>query len=91
MFGAGSSLLNVSWSAFSTHFAFSELQRIGQCQFDELQHWPVFEERFNEQIKKLKEVGIDLKLEKAVIQDENAEDEENLELAVENTAAKGQK
>lgn len=71
----------------------SELQRIGQCQFDELHSWQIFEERFNEQIKKLKEVGIDLKLEKAVVQqDGNAEDEENLELAVENTGAnKGQK
>ncbi|KAI6190143.1 hypothetical protein M3Y97_00084900 [Aphelenchoides bicaudatus] len=64
-----------------------ELQRIGQCQFDELHSYAVFDERFNEQIKKLKDVGIDLKLEKAVIQrDENAEDEENLEVT-ENTAS----
>lgn len=62
-----------------------ELQRTAQCQFDELQSWSIFEERLNEQIKKLKEVGIDLKLEKATIQkdesmdeeDENAEDSEN--------------
>jgi hypothetical protein len=67
-----------------------EFQRTAQCQFDELHSWPLFDERFTEQLKKLKEVGIDLKLEKAVIQKDGSidEDDENIELV---DANKGQK
>ncbi|KAI6223088.1 hypothetical protein M3Y99_01465900 [Aphelenchoides fujianensis] len=46
---------------------FLELQRTAQIQFEELASWATFDDRFSEQLKKLKEVGIDLKLEKAAV------------------------
>lgn len=63
-----------------------ELQRTAQFQFDELESWAVFEEHLNEQIKKLKEVGIDLKLEKVIMHreesiDENEENQEAVDAA----------
>lgn len=72
----------VEWSNVElTAICLIEFQRTTQCQFDELSSWTVFEEKFNEQIKKLKEVGVDVKLEKTsafqTIETEEEEREEN--------------
>lgn len=70
-----------------------EIQRSAQLQFDELESWPVFEEHLNEQIKKLKEFGIDLKLEKAIVHREGSldEEDENPEVAENTPTNKGLK
>lgn len=61
-----------------------EFQRTGQFIFDELHNWSIFDERFNDQLKKLKEVGIDLKLEKAILQKEGSVDEAEENELIEN-------
>ncbi|KAI6223667.1 Leucine-rich repeat-containing protein 9 [Aphelenchoides fujianensis] len=76
---------------------FLELQRTAQIQFEELVSWATFDDRFSDQLKKLKEVGIDLKLEKAAVplpeqESVDAEGaEEGGEAAAESTTSKPQK
>lgn len=76
---------------------FLELQRTAQIQFEELSNWAVFDDRFSDQLKKLKEVGIDLKLEKSAVplQEQESVDvdatEEGGEAAAEVTTSKPQK
>ncbi|KAI6237281.1 Leucine-rich repeat-containing protein [Aphelenchoides besseyi] len=60
---------------------FLEFHRTAQVQFEELANWNTFDDRFNEQVKKLKDVGIDLKIEKTIVhKDESVDLEKNEEV-----------
>ncbi|KAI6186361.1 Leucine-rich repeat-containing protein [Aphelenchoides besseyi] len=58
---------------------FLEFHRTAQVQLEELANWNTFDDRFNEQVNKLRDVGIDLKFEKAIVHKNDSMDLEKNE------------
>lgn len=71
--------VSVPWSRVElAAIVFMEFTRSGQVQLDEIASWPLYETHFNEQMKKLQELGVDVSIDGAPTAATSADNKEDV-------------